>query len=597
MTEIQLDESQVAAVQVDPGERQIVIAGPGSGKTQVVSSLVAHLVDQCDVPSSAILLISFSNAAVFAADARLRSRGADHPIITQTMDSLAGELLRDLAEDLPEGQDFDGRIDLARRLLEQEGWERLDEIEHLIVDEVQDVVGVRADFLRTLVAHLPEDAGYTFLGDPAQGIYDFQLRPGSGGRPPLSSTSSRSLVAALLARDEVVERHLTGQYRALSRDARRAAELRSAVIDSSDPMQVDWFHADVVDIGTLENVVDLATNWSGRTAILVANNGQALLTAESLRSAGVTVEVKRSAQQRVLSAWLGLVFEDAASPSVSREQFDILLAERAPEVDANAAWRAVRNLLNAKGTEIDLLRVRSLLRTRRALPPELIDEPGARFVVSTVHRAKGLEYDSVVLLDFSGKPWLDEQMTSDEALRIRFVALTRARTRLVRAQGPDDRALRLGNRPTYGERWHIGGPQKWQTHGFELKVSDFEQTFPGGRDRAAVQRYLAEEVAPGDPLDLVLDPNRSTLTVPVYSVLHQGLEIACTSNEFGEALAGRIQTIENRRRNWPRLHGAQVESVATVAGEPQNGAVGRFGLWSAPVCSGFLRIEWKKADI
>ena len=75
MTDIVLDDSQLAAVEIEPSARQIVIAGPGSGKTEVVSHLIEHLIDVEGVdPVDGILVISFSNAAVFAADARLRGR-------------------------------------------------------------------------------------------------------------------------------------------------------------------------------------------------------------------------------------------------------------------------------------------------------------------------------------------------------------------------------------------------------------------------------------------------------------------------------------------------------------------------------------------
>lgn len=70
------DESQRAAIEVDADTRQIVIAGPGSGKTQVVSALVERLLEDCDVDANeGLLVLSFSNAAVFAVDQRLAARG------------------------------------------------------------------------------------------------------------------------------------------------------------------------------------------------------------------------------------------------------------------------------------------------------------------------------------------------------------------------------------------------------------------------------------------------------------------------------------------------------------------------------------------
>ena len=43
----------------------------------------------------------------------------------------------------------------------------------MFVDEIQDLVGVRASLVRAILEQLP---GFTLLGDPAQAIYDHQVR-------------------------------------------------------------------------------------------------------------------------------------------------------------------------------------------------------------------------------------------------------------------------------------------------------------------------------------------------------------------------------------------------------------------------------------
>ncbi|MEK8226498.1 UvrD-helicase domain-containing protein [Oerskovia sp. M15] len=84
---IMLDDSQQAAVEVVAGTRQVVVAGPGSGKTEVVSALIDRLIEEEGVdPDDGILVVSFSNAAVHAADARRRRRGAE-PVVIMTLDS------------------------------------------------------------------------------------------------------------------------------------------------------------------------------------------------------------------------------------------------------------------------------------------------------------------------------------------------------------------------------------------------------------------------------------------------------------------------------------------------------------------------------
>ena len=83
---------------------------------------------------------------------------------------------------------FDGRDGAAIGKIAQIG-ESLDEVKHVVVDELQDLVGVRMRFVRALLKEF--DAGFTLLGDPAQGIYDFSLEdeadPEVDGSPALYS--------------------------------------------------------------------------------------------------------------------------------------------------------------------------------------------------------------------------------------------------------------------------------------------------------------------------------------------------------------------------------------------------------------------------
>lgn len=590
MKEVRLDQSQRLAVEIEPGTRQIVIAGPGTGKTEVVSNLIAHLVEDAEVDgTNGVLVISFSNAAVHAADARVRANGVG-PVTVQTTDSLAGELVNDLSDDDASGLGFDRRVELATKLLNDDGWDRLTELEHLIVDEVQDIVGVRADFLVALLEHLPHEAGFSLLGDPAQGIYDFQIH---AENEPISTTPSAALLAVATRLGNVEVKHLTGQYRAESLDARKVVELRDTVLKGNGASLLDDFFADLVPMGSIADVVDASGGWSGTTAFLTANNGQALLVARALAEAGASAEVRRSAQQRVHSAWIARLLADNPTAGVTRDELDRLVRARMPGLDAGALWRALRSVAGGRGREVDLCRLSAGLRRPRPLVPDLVDVPALPFVVSTVHRAKGLEFDNVVVVDFPEKHWLEDDGDPDEAVRERFVALSRARRLILRAQGPDDRNLRqLALRSMRASRWYVGGRSKWMTFGYELRVDDFDRSAPPGVDKFAAQEHISHRVRPGDPLEFRLDVEMSTLGVPVWSIEHDGVVIGHTSGDFGRDLVARIETLENKKRNWPGLSGARVESVVTVAGEPQDGDIGRHGLWLAPVSAGMLQIEW-----
>ena len=584
MTDHPPDPDQLAAIDVAPSARQVVLAGPGSGKTEVVSALVAGLLDEGVDAADGLLIISFSNAAVHAVDTRLRKRGSA-PVALQTMDSLAGEILRDLCNEDVTG--FDRRVMAATQALADGSWDRFDALEHLVVDEIQDVVGVRADFLLAILESLPTDCGFTLLGDPAQGIYDWQLRRDE--RPP-SSTTSVDLLARVEEMDHVEVRQLTGQYRARSRDARRATGLREEALRGDPDGRLEEFLADLVPLGGIEDAVASAEGWSGTTVFLTRNNGQALLTADAIAATGATIEVRRSAQQRVLASWIARVLDGHTASGITRDELEQRVAAVRPDLDAAELWRAMRSVARGRGREVDLAALAAGLRRPRPLVPGLLEPVLAPFVVSTVHRAKGLEFDHVVHVDFPDKTWLDEDEVDEH--RVVFVAVSRARDILARAAGPDDRHLRSLRDQDGSRRWYVGGRAKWMTLRYELRPHDLDRSEPPGDDPAMTQRHLAERVRPGDPLTVRLDLRRSTLRLPVWELVHDDVVVGRTSPEFGESFARKIGTRERSSRGWPRLKGARVEGVATVAGEPQPGLAGRHGLWLAPVSPGMLTIDW-----
>ncbi|MET0432598.1 MAG: UvrD-helicase domain-containing protein [Cellulomonas sp.] len=590
MSDLELDDAQRDAVEIEPGERQVVIAGPGSGKTEVVSRLIERLVEEEGVDATdGILVISFSNAAVFAADRRLRAHGVG-PVTVQTMDSLAGEIVHDLGDEDVAGLGFDRRISLATRLLAGEEWDRLEDLEHLVVDEVQDVVGVRADFLMELLRRLPAEAGFTLLGDPAQGIYDWQLQADDRAA---SRTTSTQLLAWASAMDGVRHKELTGQYRAVSRDARKVVELRGSVLGTAGRSPLEEMFAGLVSVASVADVVEHARSWSGTTAFLTGTNGQALLVADAIADAGAAVEVRRSAQQPVLASWIARLVADHPTAGITLDELQGRAAEIVPEADPAVLWRALRSVAGGRGREVDIAGLARELKRPRPLAPDLIEPTHAHLIASTVHRAKGLEFDHVVYVDFPHKPWIDESADIDGGeLRTLFVALSRARETLARAEGPDDRGLRsFVSRGDGRRRWYLGGRAPWMTLGFELRVDDLDRTAPPGEGQAG-QDYIAESVHAGDPLDLVIDLSRSTVHLPVWELLHRGRTVGRTSEAFGESFVARVRSLEKKKRGWPGLSGARVESVATVSGDRQASGVGRHGLWLSPVCAGMLRIDW-----
>ena len=106
-----MNDEQRAAI-LAPIAPMKVLAGPGSGKTRVLVGRVTHLINECGVPPSHILCITFTNKAAREMKERLElSVGVDNAnaVTSGTFHSVASRMLRKhvhLLESFGRGNDF-----------------------------------------------------------------------------------------------------------------------------------------------------------------------------------------------------------------------------------------------------------------------------------------------------------------------------------------------------------------------------------------------------------------------------------------------------------------------------------------------------------
>jgi len=573
----ELDLSQQRAARVELGSRQLVIAGPGSGKTEVVAALVAQLVEDQDAdPELSLLVVSFSRAAVYAVTRRLRASDIQAAAAVRTIDSLARQIVREsYGEEIVGRDQFDRTIARALQALRAGDWDRLEDLEHVVVDEVQDVVGLRAEFLLALLDQLPARAGFTLLGDPAQAIYDFQLTPEH-------PTTSNELMERVTAMTEVQRRELTGSYRAGTRDAAAAVSLRTEGDGSLQGAEeaVQDFTLAVTPIDD-DGLALLASRQGKSLAVLTATNGQALLEAHDLWRRGVAAQVRRPLTAPVVDAWVAQVLGGTGNWS-----FSDFVAAVGDEAIALERWRGLRTWIAPGARTLETREVARRIRSATA-PGELLVADADGPIVSTIHRAKGLEFESVVMTEYDRAPQEQEDGTGNA--RVQYVALTRARFRLMR--------IRRNRYPTFVTRHKSTGRwlRCWSTahkvRAVEVRGDDLDRTRPPGPDVELAQAHLRDRVRPGDPVTLVHDWTSSDET-PFWDVLHEGVTIGRTTAQFGtdlrRILAGRLST---------DLLEVHVECVETVAGDPTPAApsgVGSHGLWLGARLVGFAVREWKE---
>lgn len=566
-----LDAEQLSAASAPPETRQVVLAPPGSGKTEVVAALLLNLADEHElVPTDEVLVLSFSRAAVAAV--RRRAHSDSRAVAIRTLDSCASRILEDVDDEEWQHLSFDARVSRAVALLRQGRIpEELGLIRHLVVDEVQDLVGTRAELVVELLKHLTEGAGFTLLGDPRQAVYNFQLESGVG-------MSSEEFLETARSLGDVREITLKGQYRARSREASAAAQLGGTYGGAESWLrEVRSFVSRLFLAGDVEDLAAHVGRWQGSTVFLCRTNGEALITASKLRDAGLAVSARAAAEDLPVASWVGEALSRTDRSKIRRSELPALLEQVTTAVPEDP-WRVLKSV-ERDFRSSDRLDLRALA-TRIAngdVPADLLAET-SRVQVSTIHRAKGLEFDNVVLVN--ADDLLPGGADQDDAA-VAYVALTRPRDQIMTARCALPRNLRIDKGTG---RWIVGGHKHWQTWGFEIRGVDTRAGDPVEHGLAA------DSLQVGAPVRLEPDPLRSTMEVPVYSVLLDEREVARTSLRFGELLARRIGPAGRRRVPWPALHGLAVESLETVGVPSPLGGGPLIGLGVR--VSGMATLDW-----
>lgn len=569
-----LDTDQQRVATAPPKERLWVVAGPGSGKTETVSARIAYLLEEEGLAGNEVLVISFSRAAVEAVQRRQRRNGARSWVSVMTLDALAARVLSDHGQEI-EGLGFDARIRRLGELLGQEEIrDPLPDVRHMIIDEVQDIVGERATLVSELLRKLPLDVGFTMFGDPKQGIYDFQLRDAHDDPLQILETV-RGLSAT--------EVGLWKQYRAETMDAEKAMSLRGS--GSTDIVWTGEMKAYLSDLPVfdVDGLVDQVRRLKGTVAVLTQTNAQALLVARRLHERGVVADLLARSTDRPLDPWLAKMMADGPA-SLDQDRFIELADGSLPE--PSEAWALLRRLTSARTKFLDVARVSARLALGAA--PTGLTRPQHRVTVSTIHRAKGLEFDDVLLLHPDG--WYGDNDSS--RARSLYVAITRPRRRTY--------PFRLEGAMTFGwktddrtERVWRSGRQGKGTSGFEIRGSDWRGFRPPGGDEGSAElqemfRCLADESAP-ESVDIQLDSYGSTLSRPRFVARLEGRVIGELSDRFLESFVRRV----GRPKDWPRtMTDAYFVGVETVAGPPQQTTVGRNGLWLSPLIVGAANLKW-----
>lgn len=619
------ETTQDEIIAKDPTERSIVNAGPGTGKTWTLIEKIIHMINEEQAKAENILVLCFSRSAVEVVRNRLSDAAETgrigyewQDVDVRTFDSFSTYMLAwvqanhtDLLPKhfLLEAYDYDQRIKVATSIFKKKK-DMLADYEHIIVDEVQDLVGSRAELVLAMLKGLPDTCGFTILGDSCQALYDYMAE----GDPAIMSSEQFY--------QDIFKSFPSANYYALTENHRQGdafgqltVPYRKAILTGSTTERVSaakdlLTHIPRMPVKLTEFSRDDALRYVGQgetLGILTRTNGQALQISSWLQNADVPHTLHRGLGSPTLGAWVSRIFCDYENESVDETSFVTKHLALFPEGGYELAQMRWRALVSSQRGEVrKRYEVADLLKglLRNAKDPMLFESgTGAKhsITVSNIHRAKGKEFDSVIVIDdvieAMAKPDTEETLEH----KVCYVALTRPKIRIERAEFPKQYIYSIKNstrrcfkpmiRKKYINNIEVGS----DTDVDVLSLAADENT----------QRYLRQKVYTGMRLKLIKCPE-GTKPYIAYRIVPEDNEktvLGYTSKPFACELEHAIQQIYNNMHYsvkyevFPHafcdvyVHG--ITTCVSGIGPAPAGAktFGDVSIWSGITITGFAAVD------
>lgn len=440
------DDSQRGVIEAPHAARLLVGAGPGTGKTSVACARVARLIQNGLGPES-VWLISFTRTAV----QEIRDRIADHlddredafAVNLATLDSYAWSIhsgFEGSAALTTYEENIASVLELVRS--DEAVEEYLRGVGHLVVDEAQDIVGLRSDLVIEMARKLDDDAGVTVFADDAQAIYGFaEERDASTDAPPEPplSVAIRRGEAGPFTEVELTKVHRTRSRRLKALFAASRRRLLEDIVPPAELLDTIRNDVQAASRGRAPRAGDSGFPDRDDLLVLFRRRAEVLIASSFLASAGKPHRLRMSGFPERLVPWIGAALSETVSVRLGRHAFMDLWAERVEgtslaSCEASEAWEQLYRLAGAQGDVLDMRRLRQVLGRSRPPADLCLPDLGDRGpVIGTIHASKGRESEHVHLM--LPLPVNEEGDGDDEEARVVFVGATRGRSRLLVGQG------------------------------------------------------------------------------------------------------------------------------------------------------------------
>ena len=454
--EIEWDEKQKRIINKSINSRTLVISPPGCGKTAVACKRVAGLIENGCSPNN-ILVVSFTRSAVKEIKDRIEEFFADKEdaigLKIATLDATSWSIMYGLSEDDANNffGSYDSNIEEVSNKIES-GNENItgffSSFKHLVIDEAQDLVGVRSKLVLNMMSVMQKDCGVTIFADPAQAIYDFtnddllevEEKEHTNFIEEVSTnnrfgvqkvelkniyrTNANNLITLVTdLRKNLMYNEKDEQYdkEMLEKHRENIFALRNFEIERFNSKEVERFYKNGL--------------------IIFRKRSEALFAYHNTCVANVRARLRIGNMPHYVLPWIARTFKNTDNIKISFEKFSELVKKNNSLKNKFNAERTIIKMWNelcnfAREDEyLNLTVLKSYVSRPR--PPVEISYPDLTDsgpIIGTIHASKGREADTVLLL-------LNEQIGNrmrvnyKEEGRIQYVGATRAKEKLVTGPG------------------------------------------------------------------------------------------------------------------------------------------------------------------
>jgi len=442
-------------------ERHLVDAGPGTGKTAVACMRIAELVNNGFCAAHEIIVVSFTNTAVYEIRERIKTNLKDmksaYNIRVTTLDSFAGKLRFGFDSIDTLGTSFEENISRASRLIftNPDVSEFIKGIKHVIIDEAQDIVGERGLFILELISQLEKDSGVTIFSDEAQAIYGFT------NDNPEDELSSDTLPEAIRRYNEHFEvkfksKILQRVYRTENKEMQKLFSegrdlLRTIGIDPSsiyEEIRNLILSTSEINLPSVKELLEVSEDDPEDQKqdftdifLIFRKRGEALQASTHVGTQ--PRRIRLSGLATPIKPWISDIFwnyeDDEMGESEFLNRFKENCSEKGYDLLAGEAWQLLLTECGISSKRISVRNLRTRL-SRRAPNPQFTYADYGRGgpIFSSIHASKGREADGVLL--FLPKQHIKSTATAGEIIeeaRVLFVGATRAKEEVLVYNGED----------------------------------------------------------------------------------------------------------------------------------------------------------------